>query len=176
MSNTNDKQFPYRAQCVRSAFMGLLCMCVISTSPVSSADECESSTVTRKLDIEKSTIDFETLDAKSGNYVATLKNGDLVMASFSQCGLGMHAHFYSRNPATKEQRIKTLHWFLAAVLPSPAAYASLGKQVTSKADFSDKKPFTLTSVNEERHVFEFQASESPLYHTALHYRWEPPAH
>lgn len=176
MPNANCKQFQYRAQFVRTAFLGLLCMCFTLTSPDSTANECESSTVARKLGIEKSTIDFETLDTKSGSYVVALRNGDLVMASFSQCGLGMHAHFYSRNPVTKEQRAKTLRWLLAAVQPSPAAHASLEKQVNSKADLSDKKTYTLTSGNEERHVFEFQASESPLYHTVLHYRWEPPAH
>ena len=104
------RKFPYRAQFVRTAFLGLLCMCFTLTSPVSTANECETSTVARKLGIEKSTIDFETLDSKSGSYVAALKNGDLLMASFSQCGLGMHAHFYSRNPVTKEQRSKTLLW------------------------------------------------------------------
>lgn len=176
MHSANRKQLPYRTQFVRTAFLGMFCMCFILTSPDSNADECESSTVARKLGIEKSTIDFETLDTKSGSYVAALKNGDLVMASFSQCGLGMHAHFYSRNPVTKEQRAKTLHWLLAAVQPNPAAYASLGKLVNSKADLSDKKTYTLTSGNEERHVFEFQASESPLYHTVLHYKWDPPAH
>lgn len=176
MSNINYKQFPYRTQCARSIFLGMLCICVISTSPESKADECESSTVARKLGIEKSTIDFETLNTKSGSYVATLKNGDLVMASFSQCGLGMHAHFYSRNPVTKEQRAKTLRWLLAAVQPSPAAFASLEKLINSKADLSDKKTYSLTSENEEKHMFEFKSSESPLYHTVLHYRWQPPAH
>lgn len=166
----------YSAKLVRSAFLGMLCVCTILTSPHSDADECQSSTVARKLNIEKLTIDFETLDDKKGGYVATLKNGDLVMASFLQCGLGMHAHFYSRNPVAKEQRAKTLRWFLAAVLPSQAAYASLEKQVNSTADFSDKKPHVFTGGNEEKHVFEFKASESPLFHTVLHYRWDSPAH
>lgn len=176
MANDYLKHFQFSAQLLRAVPLGILCMCAISTSPDSSANECESSTVARKLGIEKSTIDFETLDTKSGSFVATLKNGDLVMASFSQCGLGIHAHFYSRSYMTNVQRTKTLRWFLAAVLPSPAANSSLQKRVGSKVDLSDKKPFMLIGENEERHVFKFQASESPQYHTVLHYRWDPPAH
>lgn len=174
MPSAHCKKFQYRTQFTRATFLAL-CMSIILTSP-SGADECESSTPARRLNIEKSAIDFESLDTKSGSYVAALKNGDLMMASFLQCGLGMHAHFYSRVPVTREQRAKTLRWLLAAVQPSPDAYASLEKQVNTKADLSDKKSYTLSTGNAERHVFEFKASESPLYHTVLHYRWEPPEH
>ena len=168
----------YGVSLVRRALLGMFCTAALLASAGVHADECESSTPPRKLGLEKSTIEFETLDQKRGSYVAALKNGDLVMASFSQCGLGMHAHFYSRNPLAKEQRSKTLRGFLAAVLPSQAAYESLAKQLNSTTDLADKKTQTLTSAHEETetHTFEFQASESPLYHTVLHYRWNPPLH
>lgn len=181
ISSTLDKAFhvfsPARsAETARRAFFSLLCLCSILISPTVGAEECESTTVARRLGIDKINISFETLDEKKGSYVATLKNGDLVMASFSQCGLGMHAHFYSRTPITNELKNKTLRWFLSAVLPSQAAYASLAKQIDSAASSADKKTYTFTSANEESHTFEFKTSESPQFSNALHYSWNPPLH
>jgi hypothetical protein len=151
-------------------------LCSFLAAPTVFAQECESSTVARRLGIDKATIGFETLDEKKGDYVATLKNGDLVMASFSQCGLGMHAHFYSRTPITGEQKDKTLRWFVSAVLPSQAAYAALAKQIDAAAGATDKNTLTLTGANEESHSFEFKNSESPQFSSVLHYRWNPPLH
>ena len=167
---------PHRTKTARGAFIKILCLCSILAAPTAVAQECESSTVARRLGIDKATIRFETLDEKQGSYVATLKNGDLVMASFSQCGLGMHAHFYSRTPISGEAKSKTLRWFVTAVLPSQAAYAALAKQIDSAASATDKNTYTFTGANEEAHSFEFKPSESPQFSTAFHYSWNPPLH
>ncbi len=167
---------PRSTKTARMALITILCLCSILVAPTVFAQECESSTVARRLEIDKTTVSFETLDEKKGSYVATLKNGDLVMASFSQCGLGMHAHFYSRTPITGEQKNKTLRWFVSAVLPSKAAYAALAKQIDAAAGAADTKTVTLTGANEESHAFEFKTSESPQFSSALHYSWNPPLH
>jgi hypothetical protein len=172
-------RIPARMGSARSACALFFCVCFVWSflaAPGVGAQECESSTVARKLAIEKSRIRYETLDEKRGSYVATLKNGDLVMAWFSPCGLGLHAHFYSRTPITEEQKGATLRWFLAAVLPNAAASASLGKQIDAPSTSVDKKTYTFTGANDESHTFEFKASESPLYRSVLHYRWNPPLH
>ena len=156
------------------ARFGIFCLVALLASPATHAEECESRTTARRLNIEQSTIDFETLDEKQGNYVATLKNGDLVMASFQQCGLGMHAHFYSRNPIAPEHRAQTLRWFLVAIAPSQTVYKSLEKQLGSVVEPSDKKTYSFADANEERHVFEFKVSETPLSRYVLHYTWYPP--
>jgi hypothetical protein len=166
----------HRARIPRAARLGIFCLAALLAPFASGADECETSTTARRLNIEKSTVDFETLEEKRGNYVATLKNGDLVMASFQQCGLGMHAHFYSRNPVAPAQRARTLRWVLAAVAPGPAVYQSLEKQMGSVMGASDKTTYTFSDANEESHVFEFKASESPLFQTVVHYTWNPPQH
>lgn len=165
-----------RAKVPRAARLGMLCLAALMAPPATVADECESSTTARRLNIEKSTVDFEALEEQRGNYVATLKSGDLVMASFQRCGLGMHAHFYSRNPVAPEQRTRILRWFLAAVAPSQAVYQSLEKQMGSVQGATDKTTYRFSDANEESHVFEFKASETPLFQSVVHYTWNPPQH
>ena len=166
--------------CNRTVFVltlsGVLSLYFLLLPFAANASECESSTVARKLGIEKAKLSYETLDKKSGTYVATLKNGDLVMASFLRCGLGMHAHLYSRKPIASEQRAAAIKWLLAAVLTSEAEYASVEEQVNIRADYADGNAYTFDSDNEESYSFEFKPSESPLFHTVLHYRWNPPLH
>ena len=175
---------PSCAVTAQKLLLAILFISAMLAAPTVTAQECETNTVARRLGVDKARINFETLDEKNGRYVATLKNGDLVMASFTQCGLGMHAHFYSRAPITHALRIQTLRWFVSAVLPGQAAYAYIEKQIgpamtsptTSPAIYSDKTDYTFTGTNGESHTFEFKTSESPLFSTALHYRWTPPSH
>lgn len=156
-------------------FIRKILLFTLLISPSIHAEECDTNTVARPLNIEKSTIKFEQLDKKAGEYVATLQNGDLVMASFLQCGLGLHAHLYSHRTLTGDQRAQTLKWFLAAVLPSPEIYKALENQIDASKGYEDNKTYTVSD-DMESHDFEFKASESPLFKTAVHYSWQPPQH
>jgi len=152
-----------------------LCLCTLFLVHTVNASECLTNTPARKLSIDKSEIKFETLDKNSGQYVATLVNGDLIMASFLQCELGMNAHLYSRKAISTTQRAATLRSFLSAILPNNISYAAYEKQIDSSINYVNDKTYTLSNESES-HSFEFKASESPLFKTALHYRWQPPLH
>lgn len=136
------------------------------------APACEVSTTARALNITGTEPAFQTLDAEQGHYVATFENGDLLLAAFSQCGLGMHAHYYSRTALNEQQRAERLAAFLAAVLPNQEVYKRL-QGALAQAVLRDGQVIGIPDTMDS-HDFVFQAAESPLFHTVIHYTWIAP--
>ncbi len=133
---------------------------------------CEVNTTARALSVTGMSPAFETLDAERGQYVATFENGDLLLGAFFHCELGMHAHYYSRTALNEQQRTERLDAFLAAVLPNREAYERL-RGALAQALPPDGEVISVPDAMES-HEFVFQAAESPLFHTVIHYTWIPP--
>lgn len=152
----------------------ILLLSFILLSQTVYAEECEVSTTARKLNIDKTMINFDALDKKMGEYRAILKNGNLLLASFAQCSLSAEVHFYSRTAISEDQRSNTIRWLLASIL-SPQYYQGIEKQIKTSTQYLDSKIYTVS--NEfEAYGFEFKPSVSPLFKTVLHYTWLPPEH
>lgn len=142
-------------------------------SPAAGAFECDAHTMPRRFDLSGQEVSHEALDEEKGNYVVLFKNGDLLLAAFSTCGLGMHAHYYATAPLTKVEQTVRLRWMLAAVLPSRSIYEELEQQLV---DSPSLKKGDIVSFGDEfeSHDFVLSDSESPLFSSVIHYTWNPP--
>lgn len=142
-------------------------------SQLARATECDVYTTPRNLKLSENKVAHQMLDREGGDYVVIFENGDILLASFNQCGLGLHAHYYAREPLIMSERTERLKWMLFAVLPSREAFERLKSQLTKWSDPANDQVMSVYD-GSETHDFTFRASESPLFKTSLHYTWNPP--
>lgn len=147
------------------------------------AEDCIVSTTTSALESDKSLLSKEVIDEKTGKYIAIYKNGDLLLASFAPCDLGLHAHFYSRELIPATAQVNRLNMFIDLVQGKGEASNKLKSYVKADALPATGQPIILTvsgmedePVPGESHQFVFKTDESPLYRSAIHYNWNPPQH
>lgn len=136
-------------------------------------DDMGAYTIPRTFELGGQNTKYEVLDETNGNYIVLFENGDFLIASFEQCGLGLHAHYYSTRDLGTPARRERLRWMVAAVLPSREAFEEVEPQLKQLPTPDDGTVLRLTTAFDS-HDLTFGVSESPLFRTVIHYRWNAP--
>lgn len=134
---------------------------------------CETVTTARELPIDKTLLAQTSLNEESGQFVAAFKNGDLLIANFSQCGLGLDAHLYLHKSLSDEsqRRAQSLR-FLAWLWPQE----DLSAQLKAIPVLPTHEPIALAGAAGDGHELRIVKAESPLFAAVIHYTWLAPEH
>ena len=147
---------------------------IISLIPFSVlADNCLVSTDTRLLMNSSPSLQSEKLLKKDGQYSAILKNGDIVLAKFSTCSLGMTAHYFSIKELSNDELLQRVKMFLTRALPSETVV----KKVLPQLDGLSANKFNKTILLEgfgSQHQIIVKPSKSQIFKQHIQYDWIPP--
>lgn len=117
----------------------------------------------------------EKLDSDNGVYLASLENGDQLMAHFAQCGLALRGHYLLRSEHSEEDRKAKITLFLSRILPSQHGADKVVAQFETRQETDFKEGVILQGQNDE-HKLTISAAKSPLFSHEVHYEWLPPQH
>lgn len=139
------------------------------------AEDCLVSTDMRPLLSKAPELQEEKINTKDGRYSALLKNGDILVAQFATCDLGIQAHYFSVTNLNDQQLKQRVHMLLSSVLPSDTVAGKVLPQLDSLSVEALKQPQIFQGLNDE-HQIHIQPSPSPAFHTLISYDWIPPQH
>jgi len=142
-------------------------------STPSYSEDCHASTDARALMSTLPELQSEKLIARTGKYSAVLKNGDIVMAMFTTCGLGLSAHYLSVKPLNSNERMAHVKMFLSHILPSQSVVNKVIPQLQGFKGNSFDKAVVLEGLGDQHQVV-IKPSPSPLYSLDIQYNWIPP--
>lgn len=159
------------AQLKRFTPLFLLLLTILSGP--SHGEECLASTDARPIMSNHPELQSEKLIADMGKYSAVLKNGDIVLATFSTCDLGISAHYLSVSALTSEERMARVTMLLTQILPSAAVISKVTPQLENLKGSSFDQPVVLDGLGDQ-HQIVIKPSTSPLYKLDIQYGWIPP--
>ncbi len=137
------------------------------------AEDCLVSTDARLLMKGYPDLQSEKLIKKDGQYSAILKNGDIVLAKFSTCSLGMSAHYFSVKKLNNDELLKRLTMFLSRTVASEM----VAKKVLAQLANLDANKFKQAVILEglgSQHQLIVKPSTSPIFKQHIQYDWIPP--
>lgn len=137
------------------------------------AAECPVSTDTRLLMKSHPNLTKEKLVKKDGQYSAQLKNGDIVLAKFSTCSLGMSAHYFSVKKMSDDETLARVKMFLSRVLPSEQVANKVLPQLAGLEVNKLKQAIVLKGLGSQHKII-IKPSASTIYKQHIQYDWIPP--
>lgn len=142
-------------------------------STPSYSEDCPVTTDARAIMSTIPNLQSEKLITSTGKYSAVLKNGDIVMATFSTCGLGMTVHYLSVRPLTSNERMTHVKTLLNRILPSEAVVKKVMPHLEEFMGNSFDQPVILDGLGDQHRLL-ITPSPSPLYTLDIQYDWIPP--
>ena len=139
------------------------------------SEDCMVTTDSRSLMTGSALLQEEKLNKADGRYSAVLKNGDVILAQYASCDLGMQAHYLSVMPLGDAELKQLLEVFLTRVLTSDAVVKKIAPQLKSLSSATFQKPVILQGLNDQ-HQLIVRPAASPNFHTIIQYNWIPPEH
>jgi hypothetical protein len=150
----------------------LLLLLTVMSGP-SHGEGCLASTDARPVMSTSPELQSEKLIADTGKYSAVLNNGDIVLANFATCELGMSAHYLSRSALNAEERMARVKMFFTRILPSEAAVSKVIPQLANLNGNNFDKAVVLEGLGDQHQII-IKPSASPLYKLDIQYYWIPP--
>jgi redox-regulated HSP33 family molecular chaperone len=151
----------------------LLLIALMLWSMSSNAEDCLVKTDTRSLMTGMAGLQEEKINVAEGRYTAVLKNGDVVLARFATCDLGMQANYLSVKALDNAELRQTLEMFLTRALASDAVAKKVMPQIKALSAAALQKTATLQGLNDQ-HQIVVKPAASPNFHTIIQYNWIPP--
>jgi hypothetical protein len=168
--NGNDDPMPTTQ--LKRLISFLLLLLTLVSGP-SHGEECLASTDARPIMSTSPELQSEKLVADAGKYSAVLKNGDIVLAKFATCDLGMSAHYLSKRELTAEERMARVKMFLTRVLPSAVVVNKVIPQLANLNGNSFDQAVVLDGLGDQ-HQIVIKPSTNPLFTLDIQYTWIPP--
>lgn len=137
------------------------------------ADDCMVTTDARQFMAGAAQLASHQLDTTDGQYTALLKNGDIIIARFAQCDLGLTAHYFSVKDLNANELEHTLKMFLGRLLSSDDLMKKFGPDISRFSSNNKNGPLSLPG-NGDAHQLSVKPSVSPLYQLHIQYEWIPP--
>ena len=151
----------------------LLFSAVILWSLSSFAEDCLVKTDLRPLMTGVTDLQEEKTNVADGRYTAVLKNGDVIMAQFATCDLGMQASYMSVKALDNAALMQRLEMFITRVLPSDTVVTKVLPQLKALKPAALQKPVILQGLNDQHQVV-VKSAASPNFHTIIQYNWIAP--
>lgn len=150
----------------------LLLIFSVFTFP-SYAEECMVSTDTRSIMKSHPDLQSEKIIEKDGQYSAVLNNGDIVLAKFSTCSLGMSAHYFSVKKLSNSELLERIKMFLGQAVASKDEANKALPQLDGYDVDKFKDAVVLTGLGSQ-HQLIVKPSASTIYKQHIQYDWIPP--
>ena len=152
----------------------LVLICLVP--PVSHGNDCLVSTLPPAAVDHYPGVVESKINKKKGYYVATLKNGDQLMAYFAPCELALRAHYFLQSKLSAAELNELTGLFLANVLPAQGDREAILKQFHDQAGEADLiLGIVLKGINDS-HKISISESQSSFFEKEIHYEWQPPLH
>lgn len=151
----------------------LLVIALAFWSLSSNAKDCQIKTDLRPLMTGMPALQQEKIIAAEGRYSAVLKNGDVVLANFATCDLGMQANYMSVKALDNTELMQVLEMFLTRVLPSDVVAKKVLPQLKGLSFAALQNTVTLQGLNDQ-HQIVVKSAASPVFYTMIQYNWVAP--
>ena len=151
----------------------LLIIALVFWSMASNAEDCPVKTDMRPLMQGLASLQEEKIIAAEGRYTAVLKNGDIVLARFATCDLGMQANYMSVKALDNTELLQVLEMFLTRALASDVVAKKVIPQLKGLSTAALQKTVTLQGLNDQ-HQIAVKSASSSTFHTMIQYNWIAP--
>ena len=151
----------------------LLLIALVFWSMSSNAEDCLIKTDVRPLMTAMASLQEEKILDTEGRYTAVLKNGDVILARFATCDLGMQANYLSVKALDNTELMQVLEMFLTRVLASDAVAKKVMPQLKGLSTAALQKTVTLQGLNDQ-HQIAVKSASSSTFHTMIQYNWIAP--
>lgn len=160
---------------IMKTLKSLLFTAIIFWSMSAYSEDCLVTTDARSLMTGLVTLQEEKLSLEEGRYSAIMKNGDVILARYASCDLGMQASYLSVKPLADAELMQLLEIFLARVLVSDEVVKKVLPQLRSLSLAALQKSVILQGTN-DKHQIVVKTAASPNFHTIIQYNWISPEH
>ena len=142
-------------------------------SLASNAEDCVVKTDVRPLMSGMPALQEEKIFATEGRYTAVLKNGDVMLARFATCDLGMQANYMSVKALDNTELMQVLEMFLTRVLPSDTVAKKVLPQLKGLSSAALRKTITLQGLNDQHQII-VKSATNKNFNTMIEYNWIAP--
>ncbi len=151
----------------------LLFIALAFWSMATNAEDCVAKTDVRPLMTGMPALQEEKIIVAEGRYTAVLKNGDVVLARFATCDLGMQANYMSVKVLDNTELMQVLEVFITRVLASDTVAKKVIPQLKGLNSAALQKTVTLQGLNDQ-HQIVVKSATSPSFQTMIQYNWIAP--